>query len=84
MSSQISKAFTLCVDGRPTLTFSAQRFGEARELCKETWLREDLRSLRSNGKPLCDAQSSLRCASRLKRKAPNTKKASTLHDHLAT
>jgi hypothetical protein len=59
MSSQISKAFTLCVDGRPTLTFSAQRFGEARELCKETWLREDLCSLRSNGKPLCDAQSKL-------------------------
>jgi len=59
VSSQISKTFTLCVDGRPTLTFSAHRFGEARELCKETWLREDLCSLRANGKPLCDAKSKL-------------------------
>ena len=59
MRSQISKIFTLCVDGRPTLTFLAHRFGEARELCKEIWLREDLCSLISNGKPLCDAKSKL-------------------------
>jgi hypothetical protein len=33
VSSPISKSFTftLCVDGRPTLTFSAQAFKEARE-----------------------------------------------------
>jgi len=55
----ISKSFTLCVDGRPTLTFSAQNFREARELCKETWLRKDLCSLRSNGRPLCEAKSKL-------------------------
>ena len=55
----ISKAFTLCVDGRPTLTFSAQNFREARELCKEAWLRKDLCSLRSDGRPLCEAKSKL-------------------------
>jgi hypothetical protein len=47
------------VDGRPTLTFSAQSFKEARELCRETWLRKDLCTLRSNGKPLCEAKSKI-------------------------
>ena len=47
------------MDGRPTLTFSAQNFREARELCKEAWLRKDLCSLRSDGRPLCEAKSKL-------------------------
>ena len=29
---------------------------EARELCKERWLRADLSSQKSNGIPLCDAE----------------------------
>jgi hypothetical protein len=41
--------FALDVDGKPTTAFEANNLREARELCKEKWLRDDLRALRSNG-----------------------------------
>jgi hypothetical protein len=55
----VRRAFTLEVDGRPTLAFEARNQAEARELCKEHWLRSDLCSQMSNGIPLCDAVSKL-------------------------
>lgn len=55
----LSRTFTLSVDGRPTLAFSAQTLKEAQELCKEAWLRDDLHSLTSGAQPLCGTSSKL-------------------------
>jgi hypothetical protein len=40
------------IDGKPTIVFEAKNLREASELCKEDWLRADLRALSSNGIPL--------------------------------
>ena len=42
MTAAFSRVFTLEVDGRPTLAFEASNYSEARQLCKETWLLDDL------------------------------------------
>ena len=52
--------FTIDVDDRPTMTFEAQNLREARELCHEHWLKEDLAEARSNGVPLWDGKAKLR------------------------
>jgi hypothetical protein len=65
MTEQFSRVFTLEVDKRPILAFEARALREAQSLCKETWLREDLTSLRSGGRPLLateDAKLSVRMA----------------------
>jgi hypothetical protein len=54
-----SRVFTLEVDGRPVLAFEAVRLRDAQELCKEAWLHEDLRTLRSKGVPLMNGPSRL-------------------------
>jgi hypothetical protein len=59
MMSDFVRVFTLEVDGRPTLTFEAQTFREAQQLCKEAWLRTDLGSLNSDGIPLWDGKTFL-------------------------
>lgn len=59
MAFIVRRVFALDVDGRPTLAFEARNQLEARELCKEAWLRDDLTSLNSNGVPLCGAKSKL-------------------------
>jgi hypothetical protein len=59
MTLMVSQVFAILVDGRPTLAFEAKNMTEARELCKEQWLRADLSSQKSNGNPLCDADSKL-------------------------
>ena len=59
MTAAFSRVFTLEVDGRPTLAFEASNYSEARQLCKETWLLDDLSLLRSDGAPLRTAQSKL-------------------------
>ncbi|MFY9954376.1 hypothetical protein [Bradyrhizobium sp.] len=51
--------FTLEVDGKPILTFEADRFREAQELGKERWLHADLSALTSNGVPLMNANARL-------------------------
>ena len=48
------------MEGRPTLAFEAKRLREATQLCAEPWLRDDLIELKSNGVPLCSAESKLR------------------------
>lgn len=42
------------------LAFQAISIGEAREVIKETWLRDDLQRLRSEGSPLWDGKAKLR------------------------
>jgi hypothetical protein len=59
MAFIVRRVFALDVDGRPTLAFEARNQLEARELCKEAWLRDDLTSQKSNGVPLCGAKSKL-------------------------
>jgi hypothetical protein len=57
--STISRVFTLEVDGRPILAFAATRLSEARQICKEAWLLDDLAALTSGGIPLRTEQSKL-------------------------
>jgi hypothetical protein len=57
--STFSRVFTLEVDGRPIFAFAASRLSEARQICKEAWLLDDLAALKSGGTPLRAAQSKL-------------------------
>jgi hypothetical protein len=59
MAVIVARVFALDVDGKPTLAFEARNWIEARELCREPWLRADLSSQESDGIPLCDANSKL-------------------------
>jgi hypothetical protein len=59
MAAGFSRVFTLEVDGRPVLAFEAGNTGEAKQLCKETWLLNDLKGLTSDGVPLRTDQSQL-------------------------
>jgi hypothetical protein len=52
MMAGFSRPFTLEVDGKPVLSFRARNFREANEICKESWLRSDLASLKSGGIPI--------------------------------
>jgi hypothetical protein len=57
--TDFSRVFALEFDGRPKLAFEAKNTRQAQELCKESWLRDDLVSLKSGGVPLGTAQSKL-------------------------
>ena len=59
MKGAFSRVFTLEVDGRPILTFEAGGLRDARQICKEGWLHDDLAELKSGGVPLYTAQSKL-------------------------
>jgi hypothetical protein len=59
MTAVFSRVFTLEVDGRPTLAFEASGTSEAKQLCKETWLLDDLSLIRSGGISLRTPQSKL-------------------------
>lgn len=50
---QVVSIFTIEIDGNPTLAFEAKNMTEARGLCKEQWLLEDLSALSSRGSALC-------------------------------
>jgi hypothetical protein len=50
---QMASVFTIEIDGNPTLAFEAKNMTEARGLCKEQWLLEDLGALSSGGSALC-------------------------------
>jgi hypothetical protein len=56
---KVSRVFTLEVDGRATLAFEATSTRLAHQICKETWLQDDLAFLRSNGVPLGTLRSKL-------------------------
>jgi hypothetical protein len=55
----LSRTFTLCVDGAPTIVFAASNLSEARQLRAEQWLLDDLCSFKTNGKFLCTSTSKL-------------------------
>ena len=52
--------FTIDIGDTPTVTFEARNFREARELCHEHWLKEDLAEAKSGGVPLWDGKAKLR------------------------
>ena len=52
--------YTIDIDDRPTLTFEARNLREARELCHEYWLKEDLAEAKSDGIPLWDGKAKLK------------------------
>jgi hypothetical protein len=55
----MAKGFSREVDGRPTLAFEAGNTGDAKLICKESWLFDDLASLTSGGSSLGSARSKL-------------------------
>jgi hypothetical protein len=59
MKTVFPRIFTLEVDGRPTLAFEASGAKEARQLCQEPWLHNDLSILTSGGVRLRTAESEL-------------------------
>ena len=56
-----SRIFTLETDGRAILTFEASNASEAKQLCNESWLLDDLKCFTSNGVPLRTDKSSFPC-----------------------
>jgi hypothetical protein len=42
MKAAFSRVLTLEVDGRPILAFEASGTRQAQQICKETWLLDDL------------------------------------------
>jgi hypothetical protein len=45
----VTAIFTIDIGDTPTVTFEAQNLREARELCHEHWLKEDLAEAKSGG-----------------------------------
>ena|SRR5262245_4897962 len=56
----VRAVFRIDVDDRPTMTFEAKNLREARELCREHWLKEDLAAANSGGVPLWDGKAKLK------------------------
>ena len=52
--------FTIQIGNTPALTFEAQNFREARELCHEQWLKDDLAEAKVGRLPLWDGIATLR------------------------
>ena|SRR5271165_357931 len=50
---QVVSIFTIEINGNPTIAFEAKNMAEARGLCKEQWLLDDLGALSSGGLALC-------------------------------
>jgi hypothetical protein len=57
--------FTIEIGDTPTLAFEAQNFREARELCHEQWLKDDLAEAKADGIPVWDGKGKLRARSAL-------------------
>lgn len=56
---QVASVFTIEIDGNPTIAFEAKNLLEARGLCKEQWLLDDLNALSSGGSALCSVGAKL-------------------------
>lgn len=52
----VARVFVLSVGERPILAFEARNTPEARELCSEPWLLDDLAALKSEGHPIWNGQ----------------------------
>lgn len=79
---QVVSIFTIEIDGNPTIAFEAKNMAEARGLCKEQWLRDDLSALSSDGLALCGVGAKLavrratQCETDVYRQAERTVQAS--------
>jgi hypothetical protein len=60
-TAAFSRVFALEVDGKPALAFEARNVPQAQELCKESWLRDDLASLKSVASRFTQHSLSSRC-----------------------
>ena len=61
MSETLSLSiFTIEADRKPILAFAARKHQDAEAFCADERVRTKLRSVRSNGVPLCDDYSILR------------------------
>lgn len=58
-SKLIARVFVLLAGDSPILAFAAKNTPEARELCSEPWLRDDLATLTSEGRPIWNGQDKL-------------------------
>jgi hypothetical protein len=65
MNTSTNRIFTIEVDGRPTVVFEANSWGEAQELAREKWFRADLSVQTSAGAPLSRASSIFRARNAL-------------------
>jgi hypothetical protein len=59
MQTTRENVYTLEIAGKPVLAFAARNFQEAQSLTRETWLRDDLRQLRSQSAALWDGKARL-------------------------
>ena len=60
IANLLPSIFTIEIGDTPTLAFEAQNFREARELCREQWLKDDLAAAKADGVPLWDGKAKLR------------------------
>jgi hypothetical protein len=63
MTELVAPVFTIDIADTPTVIFEAQNLREARELCHEQWLKDDLTEAKSGGVPLWDGNARLRARS---------------------
>jgi hypothetical protein len=59
------RIFTLEADGQPILCFPARSYKEAQSLLKEQWLLSDLRTVRSQDRPVWDGRAKLKVSNAL-------------------
>jgi hypothetical protein len=60
MTDLLLTVFTIEIGGTATLAFEARNQREARELCCEEWLKQDLSEFKTEGVSLWDGKAKLR------------------------
>ena len=55
-----TRIFAIEINGTAILAFEAATMREAMELCRETWLRDELEQLTSNDAPVWDSKAPIR------------------------
>jgi hypothetical protein len=61
MTENVSPSiFTIEIGDTATLVFEAQNFREARDVCHQQWLKDDLAEAKADGVPLWDGKANLR------------------------
>lgn len=58
-TTHVARVFVLVVGDRPILAFEARNTPEARELCSEPWMLDDLGTLTSEGIPIWNGKDKL-------------------------
>lgn len=74
MDTPAQSVFAMDIDGKPVVAFEARSLREASELCRESWLQDDLALLTSNGIPLYAA------GAKMKVRAASQDEAQTYRD----